>query len=386
MMRPSNKRKRGNKQERERQILIGLVEHYLQTGRPVGSHTLQEAGFEMFSSATIRNYFSHLEEEGYLCQQHSSGGRLPTEKAYRLYIKEPIEREIPLEVQQACERLRCWEGRDVVNFLQQGAELISHICHGAIFLSLPRFDQDFVTDLKLMPLDAERCLGVILTDFGLVRSEVLQLPYKLSALSAKRMEAFFKWRLTQLERPENLTIEEECLANQLYHELMIRYVVNYSQFYEEDLIRTGFSQLLQHPDFHETELMSRALGLFENGQSLRKIIQQSLQANQLQCWIGEDLKAFSPQPPFCSLLTIPYYVGPAPVGTIGLLSSQRCDYHMLFAILQNFSKSISEALSHNIYKYKLSFRFPLQQPPQLEMNERQLLGQTPLILIEDKRV
>ena len=81
-------KKKTGKTVRERKVLFGLVEHYIKTGKPVGSHALKEAGFEELSSATIRNYFANLEEEGFLNQQHSSGGRIPTNRAYRLYAQE----------------------------------------------------------------------------------------------------------------------------------------------------------------------------------------------------------------------------------------------------------------------------------------------------------
>src|SRR5262249_48058347 len=79
--------KKPAKDKRERLILLGLVDLYLQTGKPIGSNTLRENGFESLSSATIRNYFSKLEEEGYLKQQHSSGGRIPTSIAYKAFAE-----------------------------------------------------------------------------------------------------------------------------------------------------------------------------------------------------------------------------------------------------------------------------------------------------------
>ena len=73
------------KGDREQAVLLGLIELYLQHGKPVGSQTLQENGFDSLSTATIRNYFGKMESEGYLKQQHTSGGRIPTQKAFRLY-------------------------------------------------------------------------------------------------------------------------------------------------------------------------------------------------------------------------------------------------------------------------------------------------------------
>ena len=73
------------RESREKAVLLGLVELYLLTGKPIGSNTLKENGFGHISSATIRNYFAKLEAQGMLKQQHSSGGRTPTPLAYKFY-------------------------------------------------------------------------------------------------------------------------------------------------------------------------------------------------------------------------------------------------------------------------------------------------------------
>ena len=75
------------KNDREQAVLLGLIELFLKMGKPIGSHTLQENGFESLSSATIRNYFGKMEEAVFAKQQHTSGGRIPTEKAFRLLAR-----------------------------------------------------------------------------------------------------------------------------------------------------------------------------------------------------------------------------------------------------------------------------------------------------------
>ena len=82
--------KKNSRKDREREVLLGLVDLYIREGKPIGSHTLQDEGFEHLSSATIRNYFSKLEVEGYLKQHHISGGRSPTDKAFRIYAEEML--------------------------------------------------------------------------------------------------------------------------------------------------------------------------------------------------------------------------------------------------------------------------------------------------------
>ena len=82
--------KKPSKTDRERSVLLGLVDLYLKLGKPIGSQTLQDHGFESLSSATIRNYFSKMESDGFLKQQHTSGGRIPTAKAFRLYADDSV--------------------------------------------------------------------------------------------------------------------------------------------------------------------------------------------------------------------------------------------------------------------------------------------------------
>jgi heat-inducible transcriptional repressor len=129
--------KKSAKTDRERQVLLGLVEHYIQTGKPVGSNTLKEVGFDNLSSATIRNYFAHLEEEGYLIQQHTSGGRIPTSKAFKLYASQYISSSFNhLKTQTFLDKE---DTRAVSSFLQEAAEELASLSNTAVFLSAPRF-------------------------------------------------------------------------------------------------------------------------------------------------------------------------------------------------------------------------------------------------------
>ena len=149
--------KKPAKDQREKLILFGLVELFLQTGKPIGSSTLQQNGFDSLSSATIRNYFSKLEEEGYLKQQHSSGGRTPTSLAFKIYAEEYLNKSSISSDENIHELLKK-ETREIATYLLQAAEKISEITRCAAFLSAPRFDQDFILDIKLVYIDTHRLL------------------------------------------------------------------------------------------------------------------------------------------------------------------------------------------------------------------------------------
>ncbi len=378
--------KRMGKHDRERRVLLGLVDYYIQTGKPVGSNTLKEAGFGDLSSATIRNYFAHLEEEGYLLQSHSSGGRIPTHLAYRAYAHAYAQESEPYELgEKAFDTLKRFDSREIAAFLQEAAEELSRMSNCAVFLAAPRFDHDFIADLKLVPLDASRCLCVIITDFGVIQTEVLHLPVKLSSFALKRIESYFHWRLTNLGAPENLEPEEEAIAQTFYNELMLRYIVGYSNFIDEDLYRTGFSRLLTYPDFQETNLLASSLSLFENAHSMRLLLKECKALNQLKFWIGDDLATYANSSPHCSVIAVPYYINYKVVGAVGLLGPTRLPYRSLFSLLRLFSNCISETITRNVYKFKINFRQPEEGHLYLQKEEHHLIGQSRLILLEDKR-
>ena len=376
--------KRAGKQDRERKVLLGLVDYYIQTGKPVGSNTLKEAGFGDLSSATIRNYFAHLEEAGYLVQSHSSGGRIPTFAAYRIYAEEFLDTDAEEVRSDLFHDLLKFDSREISLFLQEATEFLSKKTQCAVFISAPRFDHDYVIDIKLISLDAFRCLCVLMTDFGVVQTEILHLPKKLSHFAVKRIENYFHWRLTGQQLMENLEPEEEAIGKTFYNELMLRFIVGYSNFVEENVYRTGFSHLLNYPDFQDASLLVSGLSLFENTHRMRLMLKECKALNRLKCWIGDDLAAHVTDPN-CSIISIPYNINHNPVGAVGILGPVRIPYRTLFTTLRLFSECVSETLTKNIYKFKISFRQPESGKLFLQKEENRLIGQSRLILLEDKR-
>jgi len=383
------KSKKPPKDERERLLLLGLVELYLKTGKPVGSNTLKENGFDNLSSATIRNYCTKLEESGYLKQQHSSGGRIPTSSGYKLYARShlpPLGESSPLSEKdkQFLRTHLVKEGRGIAAYLQKAAESLSEISRCAVFLSAPRFDQDFVLDLKLMNIDANRCICVLITDFGLIHTETLYTEKKLSNFSLKRIEAYLHWKITGLDKP-SLNEEEETIAAQFYNEVMLRHIVNYTHFSAEDIYKTGFSRLLHYPDFNDASALANGLSLFESSIYLRALLNECCQTNQLCCWISEDLYAIAPGAVACSVIAVPYRINQTTVGAIALLGPNRIPYRQLFSILEAASAHISDSLTKSIYKFKITFRQP--KPPSIHFKqESQCLDQAHCLLLEDKRL
>ena len=344
------------KQDKENLILFGLIELYIKNGKPIGSNTLKESGFNHLSSATIRNYFFKLEESGYLTQQHSSGGRLPTDLAYKFYIDYPSNKEYYSRAKK--KKLAndlFFENKEVISYFHQIINTLSETTGCAIFISTPRFDQDFIADIKLLALDNHRLLCIVLTSFGMVHTEIFYTSSKASNFSVKRLESYLYFLRTGLDKP-SLSDEELLLADHLYHEIMLRHIVGHSTFIYDDIYKTGFSTLLQYPEMQDTTTLANTLSLFENPHCMHKLCEETCEENHLKIWVGQDLQNYTPAITDCAILTMPYAIREKPVGAIGLLGPTRLPYKQLIEILKTTSEIITTTLTTLLFKHHMTYR------------------------------
>ena len=185
--------------------------------------------------------------------------------------------------------------------LQSVAEVLSEATHCAVFLSAPRFDHDFVLDIKLVGVDANRCLCVIITDFGQVMTELLYTDKKMSSFTLKRLENFFRWRLTGLDKP-TLSPDEEILATRFYNEVMMRHLVGSTHFTTEDIYKTRlFTNYWLMPTLMMQQRLPMAWGFLKTKRLFAHCCVNVAKAEDLSCWIGGNLHA-------CSALAIPYKI------------------------------------------------------------------------------
>ena len=369
------------KSDKEKSILLGLVELYIKTGKPIGSKTLQQAGFDFFSSATIRNYFSKLEKEGLLLQQHVSGGRIPTGKAFREYANAFIDKPILGKKEQDVlfKHLKK-EHKEIKSYLEESSSFLSEQTKCSVFLSLPYFEQDFIHDIKLISLDKRKILCVIITEFGLVRTEIFYLPKDIDDKERKIFEDFFLWRLGKKDKPffrDKKSLSK--LAQYFYNEIMLKHLTHFHSS-NENIYTTGISKLLTYKEFADPTIFADSLSFFEDKNKIHALLNECSKINRLTCWIGDELIEFS-QKDFLhfSIIAIPYRIHQAAVGTIALLGPTRLDYPHLFGMLKTFSDILSDTLTKAIYKFKISFR------SRENIKTHRILKESSSILLEDKR-
>lgn len=352
------KKKAITKKQREMDVLIGLIELFLSSGKAVGSNTLRENGFEYISSATIRNYFATLEAKGYLKQEHTSGGRIPTDLALRLFVEQFVadksKHKTPQDDVEFLKTITQKETKKLSLYLQEVTEAISELTSLTTLITAPRFDQDFISKVILTKVDETLAVCIIVTDFGFIHTENLYLPSHMSTFSLKRIEEYFAYRLSGQNKPA-LAEEEEVFAKEAYNEIMLRHFINFSNMDKPDIYKGGFSKLLRHTEFHDPETLSNTLSLFENNHSLQSLLFNN---DSLKFHIGDDLRAIVPPPHKSALIQVPYFVHNKVVGNIAILGPTRMNYKEVISLLETVSDLLSENLTQNLYKFKLTYRTP----------------------------
>ena len=163
--------------DRKYRILQAIIDDYILTALPVGSRTISRKYEQKLSSATIRNEMSDLEELGYLDSPHTSAGRIPSYKAYRLYVDQMIH-PMPLSREESTFIKSCFDHRigQVEELSARIAKALSSMTHytTAVLTRAPREDQ-MLSHLQLVPISDRRLLLVLVTKSGAVRQSVLDL-------------------------------------------------------------------------------------------------------------------------------------------------------------------------------------------------------------------
>ncbi len=355
------------KTDREQAVLLGVVELYLKSSRPIGSQTLQENGFESLSTATIRNYFGKMEEQGYLKQQHTSGGRIPTAKAFRFYADHFLHQGIVEDSQEAnLQEAFSKESREIAALIARTAETLSEESKCAVFISTPRFDQDFIQDVHLLMLENDKILSVLITDFGLIRTETIYLDQPVNAAFLRSAEEYFLWRMNKGEKTLFQSEAESKLAQRIYNEVMVRHVVGYANFPAEDIVRTGLSKLLTYQEFNDAAALARSLSLLEDQTQMRSLLRECCKQNTLISWIGDELYPYVPPESECSVISIPYKIGESNAGAVAILGPMRLPYRNIFGLSQSFSERLSRTLTQTVYTFKIAFRQPEKRDEKIE--------------------
>jgi heat-inducible transcriptional repressor len=344
--------------ERERQVLAAVIQSYVATAEPAGSRTLSRKFGLGVSPATIRNTMSDLEEKGFLFHPHTSAGRVPTHKAYRLYVDSLVQvGPLPqTERDRLAEQLA--GASTIETILRRAAQSLGVLTQELGVAVGPHFEQATLRQIDLVRLSSERLLAVLTLDHGVVRTVFVEVPGVIADEAVREVARVLNERLAGLALRE-LRV---CVADRLRDaasgrdgadELLNIFVSGGSQLFEraagEDaqLLLGQPSLLADQPEFATGPEMRRLLELTETREELAVLLRRragadaSTAAPEIRVTIGAE-HADPRLEPF-TLVTAEYRAGGL-TGVIGVIGPTRMPYDKVIAIVSHTSRLVTELL------------------------------------------
>ncbi|MDQ0568522.1 heat-inducible transcriptional repressor [Variovorax paradoxus] len=330
--------------DRAKLLLKTLVERYIAEGQPVGSRTLSRAPGLDLSPATIRNVMSDLETLGLIASPHTSAGRIPTARGYRLFV------DTMLTAQREQMNPPSLAPDQPQKVIANAASLLSNLSQFVGVVMAPRRASVF-KQIEFLKLSDRRLLVIIVSPDGDVQNRVIfpEADYSQSQLveASNYINAHYAG-LTIEQVRDRLQSEVEKLRGEIA--ALMQAAVNVSsevltEAQEDDVVISGERNLLSVTDFSsDMGQLRRAFELFEQKAQLMRLLDVSSKAEGVRIFIGGESQVV----PFeeLSIVSANYEVDGQVVGTLGVIGPTRMPYERMIQIVDITSRLVSNALSH----------------------------------------
>ncbi len=329
--------------DRAKLLMKALVERYIADGQPVGSRTLSRASGLELSPATIRNVMSDLEELGLIVSPHTSAGRIPTARGYRLFVDTMLTVN---HGQISPQRLEPDQPQKVIS---NAAHLLSSLSQFVGVVMTPRRTSVF-RHIEFLRLSEKRILVIIVSPDGDVQNRVIftEVDYTQSSLveAANYLNTHYVGLAIEQVRAR-LQNEIESLRSEIASLMQAAVNVSSDAITEskDEVVISGERNLLAVSDFSsDMGHLRRAFELFEQKAQLMRLLDVAGRAEGVRIFIGGE----STVVPFedLSIVSAPYEVDGQIVGTLGVIGPTRMAYDRMIQIVDITSKLVSNALSH----------------------------------------
>jgi heat-inducible transcriptional repressor len=338
--------------ERSRSLLKTLVERYIADGQPVGSRTLSRASGLELSAATIRNVMADLEELGLIASPHTSAGRVPTARGYRLFVDmmmtaRPLDLEhAPPEIAaSAREQLHPDQPQRVI---AQAAQLLSNLSHFVGVVTTPKRAGVF-RHLEFLRLGECRVLVILVSPEGDVQNRVIFTATDLNAAELQEATNYVNAHYAGLALDEvrlRLRNEVDALRGEIAQLMQAAVQASSEAITEssEQLVVSGERKLLDLQDFgHDFGALRKMFDLFEQKTQLLRLLENSSRAEGVRIYIGGESGVMPYEE--LSVVSAPYEVDGRVVGTLGVIGPMRMPYDRMIQIVDITSRLVSNALS-----------------------------------------
>jgi heat-inducible transcriptional repressor len=341
----------GDISERAGVLLKALVEQHIRDGQPVGSSTLREASGLPVSAATIRNVLSDLEERGYLHSPHTSAGRVPTARGYRLFVDTLLQVQ-PLDEESVnTMRAQLHPDKSSTELVQSASSLLSMISAQAGLVTVPRQKAQELRQVEFLPLSGDRVLVIMVVNEREVQNRIIHTQRTFSEDQLRAAAALVNQRFAgmPLQRVQEQVLHEMREARSqidtyLEAALDLANKALDNDDAEDSYVVAGESRLMGNATAEEMLKLRNLFDTFEEKKDVLHLLERCSRADGVQIFIGEEAgyEVFGDY----SVVTAPYSDGTDTLGVLGVIGPTRMAYERVIPVVDVTARMLSAALAH----------------------------------------
>ncbi|WP_425544639.1 heat-inducible transcriptional repressor HrcA [Clostridium malenominatum] len=334
--------------ERKIRILQAIINDYIDTAEPVGSRTIAKKYDLGVSSATIRNEMADLEEMGYLEQLHSSSGRKPSDKGYRLYVDKlmRVQSLSQLEVNAIKAHMISSAIYEMDRIIKEATTILAELTGLTSIVKSPSVKKSSIRAIQLINIDGTSILSVIITDSGIIKNNIIRLKKAVNVETLVKLSNVLNARLI------NLTVEEinlEVINNlkndlkgydDIFNAIIPALYEGLNNIDASEIYMEGTTNIFNFPEFNDIQKAKSFLSLVDNKDKIKILINNS---DNIAIKIGEE--NFLEDAKDCTVISAVYKLGSRPLGTIGVIGPTRMPYSKVISILGGIVKEINKAIN-----------------------------------------
>ena len=341
--------------ERKKQILKAIIGDYIRTAEPVGSKALAEGHALPFSSATIRNEMSELEEMGYLEKPHTSAGRIPSPQGYRLYVDELMEQpaDTGKDEDAALQPMLRTKVRELDRLIQEAGRLISSLTNYASVAITPALTQISIRQFEIIAVDKMNFVIVVVTDSGTVKNKMVRTMADVSKDEAELLTYVLNQTLTGLPlshiTAERFDIVRRAAGLSALLAPVAEYVAELiEELSDQKVFLEGTNKLLRFPEYRDLHKAQALLDYMEDDR--KHLLPATRKIDGIQFFIGPENGANPLRE--TSAIYAKYDIGTIGQGMIGIVGPTRMDYAKLSAQLSRFAKGLNRLIAETFLDEK----------------------------------
>lgn len=330
--------------ERKLKILKAVIQNYLETGEPVGSRTISKYTDLNLSSATIRNEMADLEELGYILQPHTSAGRIPSDKGYRLYV-DMLMQDKEQEVMEMKEQM-LQKADKMDQLLKQAARVLANSTNYATMVSAPVSMKNRLKFIQLSQVDDEQLIAVIVLEGNIVKNQIIEVNETLNSETLLKLNMLLNTTLNgmsidQITLGLIAKLKEQAGIHSGVISDVLDAVANVIQLDQDmEIYTSGATNIFRYPELSDKQSAQEIISAFEEKQQLTELVTQTLSSESkgIQVYIGNETPVQNMKD--CSIVTATYELGEGMQGTIGIIGPKRMDYEHVMNTLKTLQTEL----------------------------------------------